>query len=71
MNQYLIDVVVEFERSGKRISMNVPVRQLFFMDRHSIRDVSPDGTVVYRLPRRGEMGWMDRMTGMEWAQTAR
>lgn len=52
MNSYFVGVMVEFSRSGKRVRLDVPIRQIFYLDRDSEREVNPDGSVIYRLPRK-------------------
>ncbi len=70
MARYFVDVMLQFPAMPEPYRVQVPVRQLYFLDRHTIRIVGPDGAVVYRMPPGMACGeWVDmfRSPGAVWA----
>ena len=49
---YSIDVMLQFPAMPEPRRVEVSVRDLYLLDRHTHRYIRTDGMVVYRLPER-------------------
>lgn len=48
---YCVDVLLQFPAMDYPWRINVSVRDLYVLDRHTERSIGPDGAVIYRLPK--------------------
>lgn len=65
-----IRVQLEFPAMSKPVEISVPWNVLRYLDLHAERRIKPDGSVIYRLPRRETVRSRMTHTSQRTAQAA-